>query len=87
MSEPLCGPCQEESARWLDTSPATLIPRLGFAHGSGAAYDVSPAGLRDRRAARYAEWAATVRNARRLIAAGCRSGIHSTRERGDRGQA
>lgn len=47
---------------WLDTSPSTLLPRLGFAHGSGAAYDISPAGIRDRRAARHAEWRRTGRS-------------------------
>jgi hypothetical protein len=76
---PVCGPCSAEMSRWLDTSPSTLIPRLGFAHGSGAAYDVSAAGLRERRAARHGEWAATVRRQRALVVAGCRAGIHSTR--------
>lgn len=75
----LCGPCSAESVAWLDTSPSTLLPRLGFAYGSGAAYDVSPAGIRERRAARHAEWAATVRFQRDLVAAGCRAGVHSTR--------
>jgi hypothetical protein len=75
--EPVCGPCSEEMGRWLDTSPSTLLPRLGFAHGSGAAYDVSQAGLRERRAARHAEWAATVRFQRALVAAGCRAGNHA----------
>ena len=75
---PVCGPCSAEMGRWLDTSPATLIPRLGFAHGSGTAYDVSQAGLRERRAARHAEWAATVRFQRALVAAGCRAGNHAT---------
>ncbi len=73
----LCGPCTAESARWLDTSPATLLPRLGFAYGSGAAYDVSPAGVAERRRARHAEWAATVRRQRALVAAGCRAGHHA----------
>ena len=74
---PLCGPCSAERDRWLDTTPATLLPRLGLAYGSGAAYDVSPAGLRKRRAARHAEWAATVRFQRQLVAQGCRAGRHA----------
>ena len=73
---PLCGPCSVESSRWLDTTPATLLPRLGLAYGSGAAYDVSPAGLAEHRAARHAEWAATVRFQRQLVAEGCRAGKH-----------
>jgi len=75
---PLCGPCSAESARWLDTRPSVLLPRAGFAHGSGAAYDVSPAGLRDNGRARHAEWAATVRFQRRLVAEGCRAGRHAS---------
>jgi hypothetical protein len=77
MSAPLCGPCSAESARWLDTSPATLLPRLSLAYGSGAVYDASPAGLRERRAARHAEWVATVRRQRQLVADGCRAGRHA----------
>ena len=73
----LCPPCALQSARWLDTSPSTLLPRLGFAYGSGAAYDASPAGMRDRRAARHEEWAATVRRQRALVAEGCRAGRHA----------
>jgi hypothetical protein len=74
---PLCGPCLAESMRWLDTSPVSLLPRLGIAYGSGADYDVSETGMRERRSARHAEWAATVRFQRRLVAEGCRAGRHS----------
>lgn len=74
---PLCGPCRAERDRWLDTVPSTLIPRLGFAHGSGAAYDVSAAGLRDRRAARYEEWRRTVLHGREMVAVACRAGHHA----------
>jgi len=74
---PLCGPCSAESLRWLDTSPAAVIPRLGIAYGSGSAYDVSETGMRERRAARHAEWASTVRFQRRLVAEGCRAGRHA----------
>jgi hypothetical protein len=76
---PLCGPCLAESVRWLDTSPATLLPRLGIAYGSGADYDVSETGMRERRSARHAEWLATVRFQRRLVAEGCRAGRHAGR--------
>lgn len=72
-----CGPCAEEMGRWLDTRPSVLIPRPGFAHGSGAPYDVSAAGLRDKGRARHAEWAATVRFQRALVLAGCRAGKHA----------
>lgn len=73
----LCDPCSGESVRWLDTRPSTLIPRPGFAHGSGAPYDVSSAGLLDKGRARHAEWAATVRFQRRLIAEACAAGRHA----------
>lgn len=76
-SDGLCGPCSVESGRWLDTTPSALLPRLSLAYGSGAAYDASPAGIRDRRSARHAEWAATVRRQRAFIAAGCRAGQHA----------
>jgi hypothetical protein len=74
---PLCGPCRAERDRWLDTSPSTLIPRPGFSHGSGAPYDVSAAGLRDRRGARYEEWRRTVQHGRRMVAVACRAGHHA----------
>lgn len=74
----LCPPCARESARWLDTSPSTLLPCLGFAYGSGAAYDASPAGMQDRRAARHEEWRLTVQRQRALVAEGCRAGHHAT---------
>jgi hypothetical protein len=74
---PLCGPCQAERDRWLDTTPATLIPRPGFAHGSGAAYDVSAAGMAERRRARYEEWRRTVRHGREMVAVACRAGHHA----------
>lgn len=74
---PVCAPCSEEMGRWLDTRPSTLLPRLGFAHGSGAPYDVSAAGLRDRTRSRTEEWRATVRFQRALIADGCRAGRHA----------
>lgn len=73
----LCAPCGAEWSRWLDTSPSTLIPRPGFAHGSGAPHDVSPAGMRDKRRARHAEWSATVRFQQGLVSAGCRAGRHA----------
>lgn len=82
----LCAACSSESVRWLDTRPSTLFPRAGFAHGSGAAYDVNIAGIRDARRARVMQWAATVRFQQRLIAEGCRSGIHAA-ERVDTSQS
>lgn len=82
---PLCGPCRAERDRWLDTTPNRLIPRPGFAHGSGAAYDSSPAGVRDGRAARYKEWADTVNFQRELIATACRNGQHAAERKADDG--
>lgn len=73
----LCRPCSAESARWLDTRPSTLLPRLSLAYGSGAAYDASLAGIAERRRARHDEWAALVRVQRQLVAVGCRAGKHA----------
>lgn len=74
---PLCTPCMAEMGRWLDTSPATLILRPGFAYGSGAAYDVSPSGMAERRRARHEEWRRTVRHGRAMVARSCRAGHHA----------
>jgi hypothetical protein len=75
----LCAACSAESVAWLDTSPATLLPRLGIAYGSGAAYDNTLAGVVERRRMRHEEWAALVRRQRALIVAGCAAGHHSDR--------
>lgn len=74
---PLCAPCRAERDRWLDTTPNRLIPRPGFAYGSGAAYDSTPAGAAGNRSARYQEWRETVRFQRDLIATACRNGQHA----------
>ena len=93
MTEPedpvarLCVPCRDERDRWLDTTPNRLIPRPGFAHGSGAAYDSSPAGVRDSRSARYQEWADTVNFQRELIATACRNGQHAAERKVDDDEA
>jgi hypothetical protein len=75
----MCAACTRESEAWLDTSPASLLPRLSFTYGSGTPYDISPAGVTERRKARHAEWASLVRRQRALVAAGCRAGRHSNR--------
>lgn len=59
--------------RWLDYR---LPPRLSIAYGSGAAYDSSPAGIRDARRARLAEWRDTVRFHRDLIDRSCTEAGH-----------
>lgn len=74
----LCEPCAALRDRWLDTRPSTLIPRGGFAHGSGAAYDVSAAGLRDNDRAWYEEWRRTVRFQIDLVETACRVGRHAS---------
>lgn len=71
----------------MDTTPNRLIPRPGFAHGSGAAYDVTPAGMRGRWTTRYEEWATTVRFQRDLIATACRNGQHATERKVDDDEA
>lgn len=80
---PLCAPCRAEREAWEDTTPNHLIPRLGFAHGSGAAYDASVPGIRDGRRARFEEWRSVVNHQRRLIADACRNGVHVTERKGD----
>ena len=70
---PLCGPCQASRAAWLDYR---LPPVFGIAHGSGAPYDVSAAGIRDRQRSRFDEWRSTVRFHRDLIARTCRAAGH-----------
>jgi hypothetical protein len=71
--KPLCPSCREARSVWLDYR---LPPPRGFAHGSGAPYDVSAAGIRDARKARFDEWRSTVRFHMDLIARTCRSAGH-----------
>lgn len=73
MKSPLCPPCQAERQRWLDYR---LPPVLAIAHGSGAPYDVSAAGLRDKRRSRFEEWRSTIRFQMDLIASQCRAARH-----------
>lgn len=70
---PLCPPCAAERMAWLDYR---LPPTLGIAHGSGAPYDVSAAGIRDRQRSRFEQWRSTVRFQMALIAEQCRSAGH-----------
>lgn len=76
-NSPLCPPCVERRTAWLDANPLVTLPRFGFTFGSGAAYDTSPAGVRDNRAARARAWYALVREQRAAIAAACRAAGHS----------
>ncbi|GIE30143.1 hypothetical protein Ait01nite_031880 [Actinoplanes italicus] len=70
---PVCQSCQAERATWLDYR----LPRTaGFSFGSGAPYDASPAGIRDRQHGRFEEWRATIRFHRDLIARTCRDQGH-----------
>ena len=65
MTIELCRACQDARAAWLDYR----LPRTaGFAYGSGAPHDTSPAGIRDRQHSRAEQWRATVRFQRDLIA-------------------
>jgi len=59
--------------RWLDARPPAVA---GFSFGSGAAYDISPAGVTERRRARADWWYGIVREHRQAIADGCRAGRH-----------
>lgn len=75
--KPLCPPCRAASSAWLDYR---LPPVLGIAHGSGAPYDVSAAGIRDRQRGRFEEWRSTIRFNRDLIARTCRAAGHVAEE-------
>ncbi|MET8278236.1 hypothetical protein [Micromonospora sp. NPDC005174] len=70
---PLCEPCSAQHARWLDYR----LPRtFGIAYDSGTPYDVSTAGVRDRRRSRFEEWRATIKFNQDLIARTCREQRH-----------
>ncbi|GAA0550044.1 hypothetical protein GCM10010172_35130 [Paractinoplanes ferrugineus] len=71
---PLCPACQTQRSQWLDYRLPTA---LGFVHGSGAPYDVSPAGVRDRHRSRFQEWKDTIAFHRDLIARTCRAQGHT----------
>jgi hypothetical protein len=73
---PLCPPCIEKRMRWLDSNPLKVLPSFGIAYGSGALYDVSAAGVLDRRRARYEQWRALVREQMAGIASDCRKRGH-----------
>jgi hypothetical protein len=69
----ICPPCTEAMGRWLDARPPAVG---GFSFGSGAAYDISPAGVTERRRARGRWWAGIVRAQRQTLAEACRAGRH-----------
>lgn len=74
MKPRLCAPCRDARLAWLDYR---LPPVPGFQHGSGAPYDTSPAGIRDRQRGRFEEWRTTVRFHMDLIARTCRTARHA----------
>lgn len=74
---PLCEACRSEFDAWLDTKPS--VPSFGIAFGSGAAYDSTPAGVRDNNSARWKAWRELAVSQRRMIRAGCAAGLHSAR--------
>ena len=75
MNAPLCRPCAGERERWLDyrLPPASL----GYITQAVAGYDLTAAGIGDRRKARFAQWRNTVRFQQRLITSQCLAGIHA----------
>ena len=79
-SSRLCQPCDDLCTKWLDSKPSQVLPTFGFAYGSGAAYDVSAAGVRDNTSARYERWRQLVREQMDGIAAACRAAGHATTE-------
>lgn len=61
---------------WLDSKPSVVLSTFGIAYGSGAPYDVSVAGLLDRRRSRYEQWHQLVREQMAGIAEHCRAAGH-----------
>jgi hypothetical protein len=77
MSSDLCQPCIEQQMRWLDTRPSQMYPTFSFTYGSGAAYDTTPAGVRDRLRMNGERWRRLVRTQMAAIAADCRAAGHT----------
>lgn len=73
----LCRACRAESDRWLDTTPAILRPGVSITYGSGAAYDSTPAGVRDNTRARYEDWRRLVREQMARIREQCQREQHT----------
>jgi hypothetical protein len=69
----LCIPCAHAWGRWLDYR---LPPVLSITYGSGAAYDATPRGIRDREKARFREWRDTIRWHQDHIRELCEQGKH-----------
>jgi hypothetical protein len=69
----LCGACRPAWLAWLDYR---LPPVLSISYGSGAAYDATPQGIRDRQASRFREWRDTIRWQQAHIEALCAAGNH-----------
>lgn len=74
----ICPACQGQRMAWLDSKPSQVLPAFGIAHGSGAGYDVSLAGLQDRSRSRHQQWAALVREQMAAIGDHCRQAGHVT---------
>jgi hypothetical protein len=77
VKPPICPPCQQRRMAWLDSKPSQVLPTFGIAHGSGAPYDASLAGIRDHQRSRHQQWARLVREQMAGIAADCRLAQHT----------
>lgn len=76
----ICRPCADLMGSWLDVKASDLRPGASFAHGSGAPYDASVAGLRDRLVGNGEALRRLVRTQRAAVAACCRAGVHAPGE-------
>lgn len=74
-TRPPCPPCTAAINKWLDSTPAIVSPGPSFV--VHAAYDATPAGMRDNRTARYERWRTLVRDQTAAIRQGCRDGVHA----------
>jgi hypothetical protein len=74
---PICPPCQERRMAWLDSRPSKVLPVFGIAHGSGANYDITAEGIKDRSRSRHEQWRLLVREQMAGIADYCRRAGHT----------
>lgn len=77
----VCPDCRRQQDAWLDSRPSQVLPRLGIA--GGAAYDDTPAGVRDNARSRHRAWVALVREQVAGIAADCQRDRHAVQTSGE----
>jgi hypothetical protein len=74
---PICPACSRLRDRWLFSRPQDLFPEFGSLTQASAAYDLTPAGVQERRHDRHQRWVSLVRDQMAAIDADCRAGRHA----------